>query len=132
MKIAATHHVAVCTPNFTKLCDFYENVLGLPRVGRFAGKNIIFVQAGDTVIEIVERLEPMDAPRRQGWAHFAFEVDDIAAAHAELVGLGVVFHIEPKLFPEDSPAVKLAFFKDPDGNELELVEPLTIRYPQAK
>src|SRR3954469_23919312 len=111
MKITATHHVAVCTPNFAAMCDFYENVLGLPRVGKFDGKNIIFVQAGETVIEIVERNEPMDAPRRQGWAHFAFQVEDIAAAHAELVAKGMKFHIEPKLFPDHAPAVKLAFFK---------------------
>jgi catechol 2,3-dioxygenase-like lactoylglutathione lyase family enzyme len=131
MKISGTHHVALCTPNFEKLCKFYVETLGLRQVGKFAGKNIIFVDAGSTTIEIIERLEPMDSAR-QGWVHFAFEVADIAQAHKELVAKGIAFHIEPKLFPETEPAVKLAFFKDPDGNELELVEPLAGRYPQGK
>ena len=132
MKITHTHHVALCTPNFAKLCDFYINTLGLKQVGKFEGKNIIFVDAGSTTIEIIERPEPLNLAR-QGWVHFAFEVEDIDAAFEELVHKGISFHIEPKLFPEEAPAVKLAFFKDPDGNDLELVQPLPGgRYPQAK
>ncbi|HEV7297856.1 MAG TPA: VOC family protein [Tepidisphaeraceae bacterium] len=128
MKITGTHHVALCTPNFEQTCKFYIETLGLKQVGSFSGRNIIFVDAGPTTIEIIERLEPMDRAR-QGWVHFAFEVPDIDAAYAELTGKGIAFHIEPKLFPEINPAVRLAFFKDPDGNELELVQPLASRYP---
>lgn len=128
MTITTTHHVAICTPNFQTLCDFYVNVLGLKKVGHFDERNIIFVQAGNTTIEIVERNEPLSLSRI-GWAHFAFEVPDMDAAYQELTAKGIAFHIPPKLFPETQPAVKLAFFKDPDGNELELVEPLKTRYP---
>jgi catechol 2,3-dioxygenase-like lactoylglutathione lyase family enzyme len=128
MDITGTHHVAITTPNFEALTKFYVETLGLKQVGHFDGRNIIFVQAGTTTIEIVERKEPL-ALSRIGWAHFAFEVKDIAKVHADLVAKGIPFHIEPKLFPETNPAVKLAFFKDPDGNELELVEPLRTKYP---
>lgn len=132
MQITAAHHVAVCTPNFAALCDFYIRTLGLKQVGKFDGRNIIFVDAGSTTIEIIERNEPMDPAQRQGWVHFAFEVKDIDACYQELTAKGIKFHIEPKLFPETNPAVKLAFFKDPDGNELELVEPLKTRYPNQQ
>jgi catechol 2,3-dioxygenase-like lactoylglutathione lyase family enzyme len=133
MKITATHHVAFTTPNFEKLRDFYVNTLGLKQVGKFDGRNIIFVDAGSTTIEIIERSEPLAADKQRiGWVHFAFEVADIDAAYAELTAKGIAFHIEPKLFPETNPAVKLAFFKDPDGNELELVQPLASRYPNQK
>ncbi len=128
MQITGTHHVAICTPNFKTLCDFYINTLGLKQVGHFTGKNIIFVDAGSTTIEIIERTEPL-VLARQGWVHFAFEVKDIDAAYKELTAKGITFHIEPRLFPDENPAVKLAFFKDPDGNDLELVEPLKSRYP---
>jgi glyoxylase I family protein len=128
MDIIGTHHVAICTPNFETLKKFYIETLGLKQVGRFDGRNIIFVQAGTTTIEIVERKEPL-ALSRIGWAHFAFEVKDIAKTAAELIAKGITFHIDPKLVPETNPAVKLAFFKDPDGNELELVEPLATKYP---
>lgn len=132
MQITAAHHIAVCTPNFVELCDFYINTLGLKQVGKFDGRNIIFVEAGSTTIEIIERKEPMDAAQRQGWVHFALEVKDIDACYKELTAKGIKFHIEPKLFPETNPAVKLGFFKDPDGNELELVEPLKTRYPNQQ
>lgn len=128
MKIVGTHHVAVCTPNFAKMCAFYTETLGLKKVGSFSGKNIIFVDAGPMTIEIVEKNEPL-VLAKVGWAHFAFEVADIAAVYQELTAKGIAFHIPPKLFPDEAPAVKLAFFKDPDGNELELVEPLASRYP---
>ena len=131
MKITGTHHVALCTPNFEQICRFYIDTLGLRQVGSFSGRNIIFVDAGPMTIEIIERNEPMDSAR-QGWVHFAFEVADIDAAYAELTGKGIKFHIEPKLFPETNPAVRLAFFKDPDGNELELVQPLASRYPNPQ
>ncbi|GIW75141.1 MAG: VOC family protein [Phycisphaerae bacterium] len=128
MIITHTHHVALCTPQFPRIVDFYTVVLGLKPVGRFDGRNIVFLQAGSTTIEIIERNEPVH-PSRTGWVHFAFEVPDVDAAYQELLGKGIVFHIPPKLFPENDPEVKIAFFKDPDGNELELVQPIKTRYP---
>jgi len=56
-------------------------------------------------------------------------VSDADAAYAELSARGVPFHVPPKDFPEEAPSVRIAFFKDPDGNELELVQPLDARYP---
>jgi hypothetical protein len=41
----------------------------------------------------------------------------------------VAFHVTPRDFP-DPPEIRLAFFKDPDGNILELVQPLGGLYPQ--
>lgn len=129
MLFTGTHHVALCTPHFAALRQFYTETLELPVVGGFANRNIIFLDTGNTTIELIERTAPLESAQ-QGWAHFAFEVADIEATHAELVGRGIVFHVAPKLFPEENPAVKIAFFKDPDGNELELVERLAPGYPQ--
>lgn len=44
---------------------------------------------------------------------------------------GVVFHIAPAGFPPEAPQARSAFFNDPDGNLLELYQPLGGRYPQA-
>jgi catechol 2,3-dioxygenase-like lactoylglutathione lyase family enzyme len=64
-----------------------------------------------------------------GWDHLALEVEDIDAAYAELSAAGIPFHVPPEDFPEEAPSVRIAFFKDPDGNVLELVQPLGTRYP---
>ena len=128
MQLNAVHHVAVVTANFAAMKQFYTEVLGLEVVGKFVGKDIIFLKTGPLTIELVSR-ETHVAGTNGGWDHFAFEVDDIDAVAAELTAQGVVFHIPPFNFTENH-AVRIGFFKDPDGNPIELVQPLKGRYPQ--
>ena len=54
------------------------------------------------------------APQRNG--HIAFHVDDVAAARAELEDKGVEFLGETF----DTSVCHMAFFRDPDGNDLML------------
>ncbi|GAB4116904.1 MAG: VOC family protein [Roseiflexaceae bacterium] len=129
MQLTGTHHVALKTANFAAMRAFYVETLGLPYLGGFPGRNIIFIGAGSTTIELIEAEGPIE-PARLGWHHMALEVADTDAAHAELAAKGVAFHVEPRSFPPDAPAVRLAFFKDPDGNELELYQPIGGKYPQ--
>ncbi|KAB8140249.1 VOC family protein [Chloroflexia bacterium SDU3-3] len=129
MQVLGTHHVALCTPNFEALRDFYTKTLGMVPIGSFSFRNIVYLAAGDITIELVERLEPPNVSR-QGWVHLAFEVEDVQKSYETLSAKGVPFHILPQGFPEDSPVFKMAFFKDPDGNDIELVQPLIDGYPQ--
>jgi glyoxylase I family protein len=123
MEIIGLHHVAVHTANFEQIRDFYVDVLGLPVVGGFPDRPIIFLGAGDTTIELIGGKSPTE-PRGQGWSHVALRVPSTDAAAAELAGRGVSFHVAPKDFPPEAPTIRIAFFRDPDGNELELVEVL--------
>ncbi|HWQ11422.1 MAG TPA: VOC family protein [Roseiflexaceae bacterium] len=129
MDIVGTHHVAIKTANFAAMRAFYTETLGLKYVGGFPGRNTIFLSLGDTTIELIEAEGTLAAPSL-GLHHLAIEVADTDAAHAELVQKGVAFHVPPKFFPPESPQTRLAFFKDPDGNELELFQPIGGRYPQ--
>ena len=54
------------------------------------------------------------APQRNG--HIAFHVDDVPAARAELEAKGVEFIGETF----DTTVCHMAFFRDPDGNDLML------------
>lgn len=131
MQIVGTHHVALVTPNFERMRQFYVDQLGLPVVGAFRGHSIIFIDAGNTAIELIERTAG-SAGQAGGWAHFAFEVEDVDAVYADLRTAGIAFHITPKDFPAEGPSVRIAFFKDPDGNEIELVQRFGARYPTAE
>jgi len=88
---------------------FYRDVLGFKLtsrdvVARFDVDGVLF--------EIVP-----GRPGGEGNARFCLKVDEIAAARAELQKKGVrVSAIE------DKGQGKLAFFSDPDGNELALWE----------
>jgi catechol 2,3-dioxygenase-like lactoylglutathione lyase family enzyme len=71
---------------------------------------------GDTCFEIVEpeRMGMPFQPVRNGFA--LLRVEDVAAARAELEAKGVEFLGETL----DTGVCHMAFFRDPDGNELVL------------
>jgi catechol 2,3-dioxygenase-like lactoylglutathione lyase family enzyme len=119
MKVKATHHVALYTPNFEEMQQFYGETLGFPIVGRWDEVNIVFFDAGGTKIELVGRdTATAGNDPSGGWAHLALHVDSVDETFAELVAKGVQIRSEPK----DFQTVRIAFLLDPDGNALELVE----------
>ena len=132
MRIVSTHHVAISTPNFARLRDFYVGTLGLLVVGGFSGHDILFIGAEGTTIELIGEETPSDGVCSTGWHHLAWEVEDVDETHAELSARGIPFHVPPEDFPVEAPAMRIAFFKDPDGNVLELIQPLASRYPSAE
>jgi catechol 2,3-dioxygenase-like lactoylglutathione lyase family enzyme len=129
MHILSTHHVAISTSDLARLRAFYTETLGLPIVGGFPGQSIIFIGAGGMAIEIEEETGPAAGTHRAGWNHLAWEVADVDAACAELSARGVPFPIAPQDFPPETPTMRVAFFEDPDGNLIELIQPLAGRYP---
>lgn len=125
---AGAHHVALYTDDFPRLYAFYTETLGMAEVGRFAGRPIAFLDAGGALIELAGDEAPA-GPRGQGWSHLALEVADLEAAVAALEARGVAFHVPPEPFPPEAPRCRIAFFRDPDGNLLELYQPLGARLP---
>jgi catechol 2,3-dioxygenase-like lactoylglutathione lyase family enzyme len=129
LQIVGTHHIALATRNFDRLRDFYAETLGLPILGCFPGERILFLDAGSTALELIEEGTPDRSTGLIGWSHLALEVADLDAAHAALTARGIPFHIPPESYLPISPTVRIAFFRDPDGNEIELIQPLASRYP---
>lgn len=91
---------------------FYVDTLGLRPDEQAAYEFWI----GDTCFAIWEptRLGIEFAPQKN--AHPAIHVDDVAATRAELEGKGVEFAGEIL----DTGVCQMAFFTDPDGNDLML------------
>lgn len=92
--------------------SFYVGTLGL-RPDEHAETE---AWAGSTCFGIwePERLGMSFAPQKNG--HIALNVDDVEAARAELEAAGVTFAGETL----DTGVCKMAFFTDPDGNDLML------------
>lgn len=129
LHVLATHHIALSTRHFARLRAFYTETLGLPVLGGFPEQHILFLDAGTTAIELAEE-NVVDAPvGARGWAHIALEVADVDAAYAALAACGVPFSAPPEDFPRDMPAMRIAYCTDPDGNVIELLQPLGSRYP---
>jgi len=91
---------------------FYLDVAGM----RPDPKGRVEFWAGDTCFGIwePERVGMTFAPQKN--AHPALHVEDVAAARAELEAKGVVFFGEVM----DTGVCHMAFFTDPDGNDLML------------
>jgi catechol 2,3-dioxygenase-like lactoylglutathione lyase family enzyme len=104
--------VAVPSQDSDRSRRFYDEVLGL----RPDDKAQYEFWAGDTCVAIWEpaRLGMPFAPQKN--AHLALHVDDIEAARAELEAKGVEFGGDTF----DTGVCHMAFFTDPDGNDLML------------
>lgn len=104
--------VGIPTQDAKRAKAFYVETLGLKPDENTPTE----VWAGETCLSIWE-------PGKEGWpfapqknGHIAFNVDDVDASRAELESKGVVFAPETL----DSGVCKMAFFNDPDGNDLML------------
>ena len=124
MRVLVTHHVAIYTPNFETLEAFYTQTLGFPVTLRWDDATIIFIDVGSTQIELIGREATAGAPgphalgQGVGINHLALHVADVDQAFRELQERGVTVLKEPVNYK----TVRIAFFSDPDGNVLELVE----------
>jgi catechol 2,3-dioxygenase-like lactoylglutathione lyase family enzyme len=110
--IRGVDFVAVPSTDAERSRAFYVDTLGL----RPDPKARFEFWAGETCFGIWE-------PARMGWefapqknAHLALHVDDVAAARAELEAKGIEFFGETL----DTGVCHMAFFADPDGNDLML------------
>jgi catechol 2,3-dioxygenase-like lactoylglutathione lyase family enzyme len=104
--------VAIPSQDGERSRSFYGETLGLRADdhGRFE------FWVGETCLGIwePEKLGMSFAPQKNG--HLALHVDDVAAARAELEAKGIDF-IGDTL---DTGVCHMAFFNDPDGNDLML------------
>jgi predicted enzyme related to lactoylglutathione lyase len=94
---------------------FYRDSLGLEVLDHDGDWSE--VTAGDQRIG----LNASESPAGDGGAVIAFGVDDFDATVEELKGNGVEFSGEPS----EHPWGRIAPFKDPDGNDLQIYAPPT-------
>ena len=115
MNITGVDFICMPTDDFEASVKFYEETLGLPRGKQWGEHPGMEFQAGNLTLAIMESTSsarsssPTRCPSR-------FQVDDVAAAKAELEAKGVEFAGDII----DSGTCHQAIFKDPGGNALDL------------
>ena len=116
MLVERVDFVSVPVSDMARARRFYGETLGLPPVGDPDGAWPEF-QLGENVslylIDPTNVGQMFTAPHS---SQIALRVADVAAARAELEERGVEFHGEIM----DTGVCHMAFFVDPDGNELML------------
>lgn len=126
--ITGFHHTAIRSTHFDASVRFYEDVLGLRTRISWGepGKRAVMIDAGDgNYIEIFESSESL-RDKESTILHFALRTDDCAAMLEVVRQSGAEITMEPKEVTIASNAgpipVKIAFFKGPDGEVIELFE----------
>ena len=124
-------HVAITVRDMERSVGFYRDLLGFDVLGQLLLNEgtfkIVYLRSGGACVELFE-FRDHDAETAVGvpdtvggFKHVALQTDDVDAVAARLRAAGTVFTVEPT----DAPGgVRLAFFRDPDGNLLELVSGL--------
>jgi catechol 2,3-dioxygenase-like lactoylglutathione lyase family enzyme len=112
MDVTRLDFVAIPAQDAERARRFYTDTLGLGPDAQ--GRYEFWV--GETCLAIWEpaRLGRPFAPQKNG--HIALHVEDVGAARAELERAGVVFTGDTF----DTGVCHMAFFTDPDGNDLML------------
>jgi predicted enzyme related to lactoylglutathione lyase len=118
MLVTGIHHVGIPVFDLERADAFYRDVLGIPRsvIPSYNPQSIAFLDCGASMVHLIRYGAQIQRPGRQG-VHWAFEVDDIAAAYRRVVDAGGEIEIPISPRPDGTPYF---FFYDPEGNRIEI------------
>lgn len=122
-------HVTLTVSDLERSIEFYRDTLGLKVLGKIeqpdAGLTIVYFEAGEGVLELFYFSDEEDSDLNEredtdiGLQHIGFGVSNVDEVADKLRRNDVEFTLEPM---DAGGGVRIAFFKDPDGILLELVE----------
>ena len=124
------HHIGISVEDADESAAWYNRMLGFKVITRMEqqGMTVVHIQRGNCYIELFQvegakplpeyRLDPTMDLGVHGTVHFAFQVQDVAAAIRELKAKGAGIAMEPI----DTPGVAFAFIRDNSGNCFEIIE----------
>ncbi len=120
-------HPAISCHDVNQQAEWYCRHLGMKRIasnGKTPPSFLIGYDGGGAMIELMPARnpgpEPARSPRFQpGLRHLALRVSDFEEAYRRLKNLGAEFLFEPV---EAVGGGKTVSFRDPEGNELQIVQ----------
>lgn len=119
-------HAMIRAKDIDKSMDFYTKLLGLNLVNTIKLDDCVLYflsdSDGQTQIELTANFENPENGYENGnaFGHFAFGVDSMDEFTQKLHLMGYEYLYEPYYMVEANSTI--AFIKDPDGNEIELIE----------
>jgi lactoylglutathione lyase len=124
----AFSHVGLVVTDLKRSIEFYQKVLGLnlleehPDTGR--GLEIALVGVDTPVVELLHYTDASKRERQSNgrYDHFAWYVDDIELLVQQVKSCGV--ELQPDEIRSALDGRRIAFFRGPDGERIELVQPV--------
>jgi glyoxylase I family protein len=116
-------HFTIAVTDSKKSTDFYTDVLGLKLLSANHDRGMVFLDSGGDCI-VLMKTNTSVAPVRQRDVHHAFLVDSdkFEASVQELKDKGVEIILEDERASGAVVNGRSAYFPDPDGNVLEIVD----------
>ena len=123
-------HTMLRVRDVDRSVEFYTGLLGMTVMRRREspdrGESVAYLGYGDEAsnhaLEIVQEHEPpAEYVHGNTYGHIALLVADVGRVATDLKAAGVEFTVEPHQTRPDN-SNRIAFFKDPDGYEIELTE----------
>lgn len=121
-------HAMIRVKDIDASMKFYTELLGLEKTHEIKLEDSIlhFLKDKDSDFEI-ELTQNFDIPENgyqngNAFGHFAVETKNMNEFDKKMENLGYEYLYEPFILEEASS--KIAFIKDPDGNEIEVIEKL--------
>jgi len=124
-------HVAITVRDMQRSVAFYRDLLGFDVLGQLlvneGRTKLVYLRSGGAYVELFEYRDhdaetAVGVPDTVGgFKHLALQTDDVDGLAARLKAAGIEFTLDPL---DAEGGVRLAFFRDPDGNLLEIVSGL--------
>lgn len=126
--MTAIHHISIHCHDIYAQEKFYAKYFGFKRVWTFnPGKSneFIMLRSGDCCLEFVPAPagtpgETRGGEQAIGLKHLAFNIEKLETAIDELKKDGIT--PDPIITIANIPGLRICFFKDPEGNILEMME----------
>lgn len=121
-------HAMIRVKDIKESMRFYTELLGLQKTHDIKLDDCVlhFLKGedGDFEIELTENFETPEIGYENGnaFGHFALETKDMDEFDKKFKAYGGTYLYEPYLMEEAQS--KIAFIKDPDGNEIEIIQKL--------
>ncbi|HOB16760.1 MAG TPA: VOC family protein [Defluviitoga sp.] len=122
-------HLAITVSDLQQSIEFYRDILGFKVLGQLIQDNgnfiIVYLDMGNNkILELFnfsEKGEPITTynDKNIGIKHFAYKVANVDETYRYLSDKGVEFSMEPT---DAEGGVRIAFFKDPDGILIEIIQ----------
>jgi len=117
IKLGPIGQIAMHVTDIDRSVEFYGNILGMKKI--FDAPNLVFFENDGTRLMLSSGEGEPSGER----SVIYYTVDDIQNAHRELTSAGVLFNADPHVIhSSENYELWMAFFKDPDGNQLAIMD----------
>ncbi|MFD0733210.1 VOC family protein [Planotetraspora mira] len=118
------HHVEIGVGDLDRSLDFYQGLLGLQRAEVPEPPGVRWLSAGSALLKLVETVSGdlggwINDDLQRGIRHVGFTVGDVDLQADRIRDAGIPFTLPPL---DAVGGVRLAFFQDPDGTHLEIID----------